>query len=68
LPSIAVVSRLYDRFMAPWRNSYRPLTYAPLPSVLSAEGSRSMYDTLMLALGVGSFALFLGYSALCLKL
>jgi len=54
--------------MAPWRNSYRPLTYAPLPSVLSAEGSRSMYDTLMLALGVGSFALFLGYSALCLKL
>jgi len=27
-----------------------------------------MYDTLMLALGIASFALFLGYSVLCLKL
>jgi len=27
-----------------------------------------MYDTLMLALGLGFFALFLGYSELCVKL
>jgi len=27
-----------------------------------------MYDTLMLALGIVSFALFLGYAALCVKL
>jgi hypothetical protein len=32
------------------------------------KGRRSMYDTLMLALGLGLFALFLGYSELCVKL
>jgi hypothetical protein len=35
---------------------------------MTTRRRNSMYDTLMMALGIGSFALFLGYSALCLKL
>jgi hypothetical protein len=42
----------------------RALHAGPDPS----ERQRSMYDGLMLLLGVGSFALFIGYAALCVNL
>jgi hypothetical protein len=42
----------------------------PLPDALGARtrGSKQMLDAVMLVLGFGAFALFLGYTALCASL
>jgi hypothetical protein len=48
------------RFLTP------PAPRLPLP--IQPEKANSMFDTLMLLAGVAAFALFLGYSALCVNL
>jgi hypothetical protein len=39
-----------------------------VPPSTQPEKANSMFDTLMLVAGVAAFALFLGYSALCVNL
>jgi hypothetical protein len=39
-----------------------------VPPSTQPEKANSMFDTLMLVAGVASFALFLGYAALCMNL
>jgi hypothetical protein len=61
---------LYAAFIPAPEDSHRFLTPAPpsLPPPIQPEKANSMFDTLMLVAGVAAFALFLGYSALCVNL
>jgi len=64
-------ANFYAAFIPAPRDSYRALMPPYIASAVDSPGpgvKAPMYDILMLALGVVSFALFLGYSVLCLKL